>query len=190
MLNPFGALLTIEAPDMARLAFWPVLAMVAIAAIVDLRSRRIPNRLVLPLLAAAPAVAVASGGWSGVKESLAGAGLAIAAALPLVLLKGMGMGDLKLLAAVGAWIGPSQTVIALVATGLAGGLIALAWALAQRNRRAAFARSVDGIRALAVGFRHVEGWRSPAITLKQPRTGTLPYAPAIALGTMFSFFAR
>ena len=41
---------------------------------------------------------------------------------------GMGAGDVKLCAAIGAWIGPMQLIYALVFTGLAGGLMALAWA--------------------------------------------------------------
>ena len=41
------------------------------------------------------------------------------------------MGDLKLCAAVGGWIGPTQMVMALVATGLSGGVLALIWAAWQ-----------------------------------------------------------
>ena len=41
---------------------------------------------------------------------------------------GMGAGDVKLCAAIGAWIGPSQLFIALVLTGLVGGAMALVWA--------------------------------------------------------------
>ena len=37
---------------------------------------------------------------------------------------GMGAGDVKLCAAIGAWIGPGQLLIALVLTGLAGGVMA------------------------------------------------------------------
>ena len=42
---------------------------------------------------------------------------------------GMGMGDVKLVAAIGAWIGPAQLLTALVITGIAGGIMALCWAI-------------------------------------------------------------
>ena len=42
---------------------------------------------------------------------------------------GMGMGDVKLCAAIGAWIGPSQLLVALVLTGMVGGVMALCWAI-------------------------------------------------------------
>ena len=46
-------------------------------------------------------------------------------------LGGMGMGDVKLCAAIGAWVGPSQLMIALVITGLAGGVMAVCWAASR-----------------------------------------------------------
>jgi prepilin peptidase CpaA len=73
---------------------------------------------------------------------------------------GMGMGDVKLVAAIGAWVGPQQLVIAMVLTAMAGGLIALAVAI------------VGGLRG--------DVWKSRKI----------PYAPAIAIGTLISFFSR
>ena len=46
----------------------------------------------------------------------------------LALMGGMGMGDVKLCAAIGAWIGPSQLMLALVMTGMVGGIMAIGWA--------------------------------------------------------------
>ena len=48
---------------------------------------------------------------------------------PMFALRGMGAGDVKLLAAVGAWLGPWQVAIVALATSIAGGVIALAVAL-------------------------------------------------------------
>jgi len=82
---------------------------------------------VLPFLAAGVIVNTASYGVRGLGRSMGGIALAVAITGVLCWLRGMGMGDLKLCAAVGGWIGPGQLGIALVATGLAGGVLALVW---------------------------------------------------------------
>jgi prepilin peptidase CpaA len=97
----------------------------------------------------------------------------------------MGMGDLKLCAAVGAWIGPAQLGTALVATGLAGGVFALCWAAWHGS----LSESLDGSSDLVL-----RSWKSgvhphPRLFLGHPAARTMPYAPAIAIGTVFSFLA-
>ena len=114
--------------NMHSIAWWPVLTLLAIATVVDIHSRRIPNWLVLPFLAAGVIVNTASYGVRGLGRSMGGIALAVAVTGVLCWLRGMGMGDLKLCAAVGAWIGPGQLAMALVATGIAGGVLALIWA--------------------------------------------------------------
>jgi prepilin peptidase CpaA len=146
---------------------WAVLTLVGIAAVIDIRCRRIPNWLVAPFLIAGVAV----NGWA----SLSGIALAIAIMAPLCFLRAMGMGDLKLCAAIGAWIGSSQLVVALVFTALAGGVIALVWA----GWRGELGASLDGAGDLVAGR-----------GLQNQFARTLPYAPAIAIGTWFSFFCR
>src|ERR1700684_1895091 len=89
---------------MHSIAWWPTLIVLAVATFTDLRSRRIPNWLVLPFMIAGIAVSGWLHGWRGIEQSLAG--LALGALLLGILywLGGMGMGDLKLCAAIGAWI--------------------------------------------------------------------------------------
>jgi prepilin peptidase CpaA len=99
-----------------------------------------------------------------VVQSIEGAGLAVLLLAALCFLRGMGWGDLKLCAAVGAWIGPGRLVFALIMMGVAGGVMALA-ALAVR------------------GLRHKLPGR---LTLDDPEAFKLPYAPAIAIGTLFA----
>jgi prepilin peptidase CpaA len=94
------------------------------------------------------------------------------------------MGDLKLCAAVGAWIGPAQLGTALVATGIAGGLLALIWAACHGS----LSKSLDGAGDLVSRF-WIKGIRPhPTLVLDNPSARAMPYAPAIAIGTMFSFF--
>src|ERR1700733_12302908 len=115
---------------MHSIAWWPTVVVLAVATLTDLRSRRIPNWLVLPFLVAGVGISTWLHGWSGLEQSLSG--LALGALLFGVLcwMGGMGMGDVKLCAAIGAWIGPSQLLTALVITGIAGGIMALCWAVA------------------------------------------------------------
>jgi prepilin peptidase CpaA len=156
----------------SRLVWWSVLLVVTVATITDLRSRRIPNWLVLPFLPLGIAVSAWFGGWHGLEQSLEGAGLGILIFGILYWKFGMGAGDVKLCAAIGAWIGPSQFLIAVVLTALAGGLVILIWTLCR------------GI-LLLVGRRTRE-----EASFGRLMETKMPYAPAIAIGTLVSFFAR
>ena len=171
---------------MHSIAWWPTVAVLAVATLTDLRSRRIPNWLVLPFLVTGIAVSAWLNGWHGVAQSLAGIGLGILVFGTLHLMGGMGMGDVKLCAAVGAWIGPSQLMLALVVTGLAGGVMALGWAICGGFLGDLFKGSGD----LILGWKQRGLRPHPELALANPRARKMPYAPAIAVGTLLSFFAR
>ena len=108
---------------MHSFAWWPTLIVLGVATFTDLRSRRIPNWLVLPFLLAGIVVSGWLQGWHGIEQSLAGAGLATLIYGILFLKFGMGAGDVKLCAAIGAWIGPIQLLYALLFTALAIGTL-------------------------------------------------------------------
>lgn len=167
-------------------AWWPTLAVLAIATFTDLRSRRIPNWLVLPFLLAGFAISGWLSGWHGVARSLEGVALGAALFGILYCLGGMGMGDVKLCAAIGAWIGPGQLMVALVLTGIAGGIMAFCWAAAGGFLGELFRGTGD----LLDGFRKRGLRPHPEIALSNPLMRKMPYAPAIAIGTLMSFFAR
>jgi len=96
------------------------------------------------------------------------------------------MGDVKLVAAIGAWVGPSQLGLALVITGMAGGIMALCWAAAGGFLGELF----NGTGELIFGMKK-RGLRPHSeLVLSNPATRKLPYAPAIAIGTLVSFFAH
>ncbi len=163
---------------------WATASLVLVAAVWDVRTRRIPNRLVLPFLVAGMVFNTGRYGIAGFARSIEGIGLAVGAIGVLCWLRGMGMGDLKLCAAVGAWIGFTQLAVALVITAMAGAVMAVIWAA----RRGALGESLDGAADLAFGAVK-RGFRPhPVLTLDHPRARGIPYAPAIAVGTLFSFF--
>lgn len=171
---------------MHSIAWWPTLIAVAIATGTDLRSRRIPNWLVFPFMVGGLMVAGYLRGWQGLGQSLAGLAVGAAAYGILAWMGGMGMGDVKLAAAIGAWIGPGQLVIALVFTGLVGGVMALVWAAVGGFVGELF----QNVGSLASNVRDHGVRPHPELVLSNARTRKLPYAPAIAIGTLASFFAH
>ncbi len=104
-------------------ASWIFIAAVTVftltAAVCDFRTKKIPNRLTVPAFAAAliyhGAVGAYTGGWSGcawaLLMALAGFGVGFGILLVLWLIGGGGAGDVKLMGAVGAWLGPWNTLV-------------------------------------------------------------------------------
>lgn len=171
---------------MHSIAWWPTLTVLAIATFTDVRSRRIPNWLVLPFLLIGIVVSGWMQGWHGVGQSLMGIGLGALVLGFFCWMGGMGMGDMKLCAAVGAWIGPAQLMVALVVMAMAGGIMALGWALGGGFVGELF----DGAGELVFGFKKRGIRPHPELVLSNPLTRKMPYAPAIAVGTLISFFSR
>ena len=169
---------------MNSISWYPTLAVLFVATAIDIHSRRIPNWLVLPFLLAGFAVSALGLGSIGFIQSLQGFALAVAVAGVLCWLRGMGMGDLKLCAAIGAWIGPDQLVVALVMTGVFGAIMAILWALWNGALRESFKGAGDLLISWRTGLRP-----HATLVLDNPAKLKMPYAPAIALGTIFSFFS-
>lgn len=170
---------------MHSFGWWPTLLVLSVATITDLYSRRIPNWLVFPYWLAGIVVQGVLFGWHGIGQSLAGTGIAIGIFGGLFLLGGMGAGDVKLCAAVGAWIGPSRMVFALIFTALAGGVMVVIWAVLGGFLLDLFKGTGD----LMAGWKRGT-LRDPEATIENPKRRKMPYAPAIAVGTLLSFFVR
>ena len=172
---------------MHSLAWWPTVVVLGVATVTDLRSRRIPNWLVFPFLVAGLALSFAPASWHGIRfvQSLEGMGLGLFLFGILALMGGMGMGDVKLCAAIGAWVGPQQMFFALVLTGIAGGIIAVTWAAMGGFLGELFSGSAN----LMLGWKKRGMKLNPEQTLANPKARKMPYAPAIAIGTLLSFFA-
>ena len=159
-------------------------ALLLLACITDLHTRRIPNALTVSAIAAAVAFHGVTGGLSPAGWSLAGCLVGALLFFPMFALRGMGAGDVKLLAAVGAWLGPSQVVIAALATSVAGGVIAVAVAVGHGYLETA-------VRNLWMLLTH---WRVTGIrplenvTLQGTRGPRLAYAFPIAIGTLVTLW--
>jgi prepilin peptidase CpaA len=169
---------------MHQFAWWPTLIVLAVATFTDLRNRRIPNWLVLPFLLAGLIASTWLSGWHGLGQSFAGAGLGLLIYGFLFWMGGMGAGDVKLAAAIGAWIWPNQLFFALVVTAMAGGVMVVVWATCRGFLKDLFTGASD----LTFGFNKKEVREE--MVLSNPRKLKMPYAPAIAIGTLISFFAH
>ncbi|EKS9793881.1 MULTISPECIES: A24 family peptidase [Burkholderia] len=156
------------------------------AAGTDLAARRIPNPLVvLGLAGALVAQCLLHGVLAGALGWLAGAATGFALLLPFYLLRGMAAGDVKLMLAIGAWVGAQMTVYIVLATFVAGGVGALAVVLLRGRMRQMW----TNVRALLA--RHARGTRAEAADGPAAITsvGSLPYGVAIAAGTLGMLFA-
>jgi prepilin peptidase CpaA len=105
-----------------------VLGLIAVAE--DLRSRKLPNWLTATGVVAGLALALPRG-WSGLWPALAGAAVGFAILLPLFLLRGMGGGDIKLMAAFGALLGPTAVLLAAMLAAAFGAVLAVGFLLAR-----------------------------------------------------------
>lgn len=117
----------------ALIGLAPLFAALAIAAVIDFRQRRIPNWLTFGLMAAGLGRAAMIGSVAGVQHALLG--IVIGGAIPLVLymISALGGGDVKLLAAIGAWLGAGLTVRIFMVEAILGLIVVLIQAAAQRR---------------------------------------------------------
>ena len=102
-----------------------LLLLVTAGALTDVRTGKIPNALTYPAVVFGLALGLAGSGWLGFADSLWGLALAFVPFFGLFLAGGMGGGDVKMMAAVGALMGLEFTVQAMIHAVLVGGLIAL-----------------------------------------------------------------
>jgi prepilin peptidase CpaA len=150
---------------------------VLIATVVDLRTRRVPN--VLTAAMAAVGLGLAAAGLSGVSLGMALLGLVVGLAvmLPGHVIGATGAGDVKLMAAVGALVGPSLAFKAFLFTALAGGALAVIVAVRRRRLNATVAGTARMIATPLDAPREIQ---------TATRASRFAYAPAIAVGSVLA----
>jgi prepilin peptidase CpaA len=160
--------------------------VLALACVSDLRTRRIPNLLTVSAALGALLFHLATGGWAAAGWSLAGLLVGALLFFPMFALRGMGAGDVKLLAAVGAWLGPGQVAIVALATSIAGGVIAVIVALAYGYLR----KALLNLYLMLAHWRVAGVQPLPAVTLEQATGPRLAYAVPIAIGTVVTLWLK
>lgn len=170
----------IDSPSLA------VLALGAAASSIDWTTRRIPNALTFGATAAGLAFAAATGGFEALGWSAAGFGVGIALFLPLFALRAMGGGDVKLLGAFGAWLGPALVCWVAVYGAIAGGIVALPL-IVWRGR---FRATMVNLWALVTHWRVAGLKPHPVVTLENPDAVRMPYALPISVGALATLWLR
>lgn len=149
------------------------------AAWYDTRQHRIPNRLVMLGAFAGLAIRFWSEGAAGALESIEGFAVGLLLLFPFYLMRTLGAGDVKLMAAVGAFLGPQGVLGAVLATFIAGGLMALLLAA----RRKLFGPLIENLKLMAMGsLLEIGLGRVPKVNRNMKSVGKLPYALAIGMG--------
>jgi prepilin peptidase CpaA len=172
-----AALNTVVGPVTAALV-----AVVLIGAVVDARSRRIPNGLTATAVVMALALRALVGSGALV-DGLLGAALALALLVPLFAMGGVGGGDAKLLVAVGAFLGPKGFIVAVLATAVTGGLMSLAYAVRRGVILPLLLHTGGLLKYVFTGGRGGE-----RRTLESPGALSIPYGVAIAAGALFALW--
>jgi prepilin peptidase CpaA len=142
-----------------------LVSLLLTAALIDAHAWRIPNALTVGGALAAVLLGFTQpdpGGWAPMAAP-AGWLVGLLVALPLYLARALGGGDVKLIAMVGAFVGPSHVLAAVLLIFITGGVLALVRVARQRAWGALFMRLQSGA----------------ATSL-----GRMPYAWSICVGTL------
>ncbi|HEV2972137.1 MAG TPA: A24 family peptidase [Pirellulales bacterium] len=114
---------------------WLVTVILVVAAVIDGYKLKVPNWITFPMILSGWAFNVATAGWAGLGWSLMGTAVGLGLLLPAYAIGGMGAGDVKLLAGVGAWVFPETTFYAFCWSAIIGGVIAVAMVIGRRAWR-------------------------------------------------------
>ena len=159
-----------------------LLVLAVVAAIYDLRYRRIPNWLVLTGLLLGIAINSFLFEWAGLKLSLTGMAVGFGIYFPLYLLRGMGAGDVKLMAAIGAIVGWADWLGIFFLTAIVGGIAAVAL-LASRKQLASGFANVGYLLLLLLTFRAPYA-RKEELDVTSQKAVKLPHGVMIAWGCL------
>ena len=159
-----------------------VLTVTLVAVLYDLRIRLIPNWLTLPFFFCGLGVAWGVSGWAGLSDALVGAILLAVPYIVLYLFAGGGAGDAKLMGALGAWLGLSNSILLLVAVTSSGAILGLLYALL----RGQLGVVLGNLRVMVMSLVWCLGQRqrpTPALFPAPQKMLKIPYGVAIFAGT-------
>jgi prepilin peptidase CpaA len=152
-----------------------VVAASGIAAAIDLRTGRIPNPLTATIAAAGLGLTAFGLTGHSMAGALVGAALGFGLMLPGHMFGGTGAGDVKLLAALGTWLGPAGVLMAFLYSAIAGGMLAVAHAVKRRRLGTTLSRTARLVAAREGAKHEIDG---------SAAASRFAYGPAIAVGAI------
>ncbi len=158
--------------------------LLVLAAVLDYQTRRIPNWLVVSgaLYGAIYNTLLPPTPHDNFLFPLMGLALGLVLFLPLYLMRAMGAGDVKLMAMVGAFLGPADTLYAALFTMVSGGVLAILLTLMRGTALAMLKNIAMYFQISLVG---VANRAAPSLqNVPRASVGKLPYGVAIAIGTI------
>jgi prepilin peptidase CpaA len=155
---------------------------------IDYSERRVPNWLNAAIAAAGLAAQAWYFGWAGVGNGLLGLLVGFGLLIIPWLMHGMGAGDVKLLMAIGVWLGPSWTAISFCVGAIAGGLIAVVMILSSGRLWNAY----GNLATIVCKVSHRDTIFSEFGSAKSfgETSQLLPYGVPLTIGTLLVFFGR
>jgi len=165
--------------------FWITILVLGVAVTYDILHGRIPNCLTLPAMAAGIIYHASTAGIAGFASSTTGLFLGFSVFFPFYLLGGMGAGDVKLMAALGTFLGPADVLLAAAFTAVAGGIYSVILLAVSRSNRKVLARYGALAKGLASGG-HLAYTRNRGNEKATP----LRYGVAIGAGTLMALVQR
>jgi prepilin peptidase CpaA len=170
-----------------------LVAFAVVISIFDIRERRIPNFLVFPATFIGLGLNLSIRGWEGLGFGLKGLATGFALLFIPYLVGGMKAGDVKFLAAIGAFLGATDVIRALLATVLCYPLWAAVAVIREKKIRITWLR----FRRVLLNFL---GFFTPALRLyaarldgqddKSVASATTPFGVAIAAGTLIAIYTN
>jgi prepilin peptidase CpaA len=165
-----------------------VCATLIVAAWIDGKQLRVPNWITFPMVLSGLLYSGIVGGWQGLGDGLIGMCVGLATLLPLYAVGGMGAGDVKLMAGIGAWLGATVTWEAFLWSAVVGGLMAVVMVLKRR----AWDKHYGNAMLILAEVVNVKDPRelSKIAAARKPHMLLLPYGIPICIGSIAYFIYK
>jgi prepilin peptidase CpaA len=156
-----------------------------VAAYIDGKELRVPNWITFPMVLSGLLFNVWLAGWAGLGAGLIGMAVGLACLLPLYSVGGMGAGDVKLMAGVGAWLGWRITLYAFCVSAIVGAVMAIAMVLWRKRFEQHYANFV----MILVEWMQIRNPKelSRLAAERKPTMYLLPYGIPICIGSIGYF---
>jgi prepilin peptidase CpaA len=155
------------------------------AAYIDGKELRVPNWITFPMVLSGLIYSACVGGWAGLGDGLIGMCVGLATLLPLYAIGGMGAGDVKLMAGIGAWLGAAVTWQAFVYSVVVGAVMAIIMVLWRKS----WSKHYGNFLLITSEIMKVKDPRklNEIATERKPHMLLLPYGIPICIGSIIYF---